>query len=455
MHSSRSAQSRLSVDQDLSAQVDENFRSMNASDLKPDDLLSSLIERYNTFGVPVEVNFRNLVAIRPGEDRLTHLIHSYPAKLIPNIPSFFINCRHLAADDALVYDPFCGTGTVLVEAVASKKRTAGADANPLARMIARVKTTALNETELNDDFSKVIAIVPRMKPSGFAPVVSEEKWFTSESSEWLGKIRGSIEKVAAGSNREFLLICLSQIVKKCSLADPRLSVPVLSKDPDRNIFHPFEAFKKTCLQNMSRVGTLPNPCRPLAIGEDARSRLEHPAGTSHLADLVITSPPYAGAQKYIRASSLSLGWLDLVPEAKLRNLEKLNIGREHLTAKDSVLDYTCLAPEVQSEISRISKLNQSRAGIFGTYMREMEDAASAIKLSLKVGGYLVLVMGDNQIAGSPVRTSIHVRNLFISKGFVVVAEMIDHIKSRGLMTKRNKTAGIISHEYVFIMRRSQ
>ena len=45
-------------------------------------------------------------------------------------------------------------------------------------------------------------------------------------------------------------------------------------------------------------------------------------------DLVLTSPPYPGAQKYVRASSLSLGWLDLCPSSDLNELKRKAIGRE-------------------------------------------------------------------------------------------------------------------------------
>ena len=38
-------------------------------------------------------------------------------------------------------------------------------------------------------------------------------------------------------------------------------------------------------------------------------------------------------------------------------------------------------------------------------------------------------------------------------GFIVEAELVDEIKSRGLMTKRNRSAGVITTEWVIIFRK--
>jgi tRNA G10 N-methylase Trm11 len=44
-----------------------------------------------------------------------------------------------------ILDPFCGSGTVLVEAMASGRVAVGVDASPLAILIAKVRSTLLDE----------------------------------------------------------------------------------------------------------------------------------------------------------------------------------------------------------------------------------------------------------------------------------------------------------------------
>ena len=73
--------------------------------------------------------------------RLTHGIHPYPAMMIPQVAARLIS-RYGAAGDVL-FDPYCGTGTSLLEAKLAGMDAVGTDLNPLARLIASVKTTAI------------------------------------------------------------------------------------------------------------------------------------------------------------------------------------------------------------------------------------------------------------------------------------------------------------------------
>ena len=77
---------------------------------------------------------------------LTHSLHPYPAKYIPQIPNALI--QELSSVGDTVLDPFCGSGTTLVEALLLKRHAVGVDANPLACLIARAKTTRLTETDV-------------------------------------------------------------------------------------------------------------------------------------------------------------------------------------------------------------------------------------------------------------------------------------------------------------------
>ena len=72
-------------------------------------------------------------------ERGLHSIHPYPAKFIPQIPRRLIEL--LTPDsNGVVFDPFCGSGTTLLEAQAAGYAAIGVDLNPIATLIARVKT---------------------------------------------------------------------------------------------------------------------------------------------------------------------------------------------------------------------------------------------------------------------------------------------------------------------------
>jgi hypothetical protein len=67
------------------------------------------------------------------------MIHLYPAKLLPHIAAFFLASSELSSKGDKVLDPFSGSGTVLLEALLAGRSPIGADSNPLARLISKVK----------------------------------------------------------------------------------------------------------------------------------------------------------------------------------------------------------------------------------------------------------------------------------------------------------------------------
>jgi len=78
---------------------------------------------------------------------LTHNIHRYSGKFIPQIAGRVIGL--VTQPGELVVDPYCGSGTTLVEAALLRRRALGLDLNPLAVLIARVKITPVARKELD------------------------------------------------------------------------------------------------------------------------------------------------------------------------------------------------------------------------------------------------------------------------------------------------------------------
>src|ERR1700689_4489311 len=69
-------------------------------------------------------------------------IHPYPAKFIPDLPGTIIDLLSVQPN-TVVLDPFVGSGTTLVECQRRGIASVGIDLNPIACLIARVKTNRL------------------------------------------------------------------------------------------------------------------------------------------------------------------------------------------------------------------------------------------------------------------------------------------------------------------------
>lgn len=427
--------------------------------------LDALISRFRSERAAVEVNFRRLMPSTT-PPRGGHAIHPYPAKLLVNIPQFFLAALSPDTRSKLL-DPFCGSGTVLYEAALAGLRPSGSDSNPLARLVTRAKLTPIDRDLVGEELALIMQCYSLMAPD-IPDVVNREYWFSDRISQTLGKLRAAIAQCVSPLHRPLFDVSFSATVKRVSYADPRLSVPV-KINPARSACYGAkgdEVLRRlTRLENLdvaalfwsivnqnnrrSRQAREGDLGTPVAIFEDARALGLADASI----DIAITSPPYVGAQKYIRASSLSLGWLGFTPECKLRPHERVSIGREHLGAEEPwQVDGTGI-PAADDLLDQIAARNPLRARIAQRYLIEMNDAMVELARVMRAGAELVLVVGPNLVAGLEFPTPAFLEQLAWRAGFSTHLHLIDSIESRGLMTKRNRTAGLIQQESVFLLKR--
>jgi hypothetical protein len=422
----------------------------------------------------VHVSFRELVPwIRVGE-RATHYLHSYPAKLLPQIAHFFLAASSLASADDVVLDPFGGTGTVALETVLSGRKAYFADSNPLARLIAAVKTAPLEPADVEATLTR-IQLRYKLSRSAQAPdVVNIAYWYDAKDARALARLRSAIERETSGALQDFFMVAFSAAARKLSKADPRFSVPVRRKNPaiaqgaqteagGQNVWGTFEQRVNANLVRLRSFMELrPTWAAAQCTGVDARklttatTKIE--SGPVQLPDnsvgLIITSPPYAGAQKYIRASGLSLGWLGLTPGSNLRSYERQTIGREHLTMQEAAnLDVPDVL-DARAFVRMIAGENKLRAAILATYLREMEIALVEAVRVLRPGGHIVLVIGDNKVLGRCFKSAEYLSQILADRGLTRKLKLIDDIKSRGLITKRASSAGMIATEWVILFEKT-
>ncbi|MEG0407681.1 MAG: hypothetical protein RR623_02295 [Bacilli bacterium] len=429
-----------------------------------------ILTEYQQSKNPVNVDFKKLVNSVKFTERATHSIHTYTAKLIANIPYFFFNNSFFVSDNSKILDPFCGSGTVLLEAKLAGLDPFGSDANPLARLITRVKCC-------NYDTKKLEIIKSQLKKelesnnldNNFIGNKSFDFWFEKHIQNQLSSIKEVVSNIKEIKYKEFYLLCFSNCVRKVSKADSRISVPVkinpdryadgsklkissLKKLDELKTINVFDKFFEVVNQNIKRIDNKSFLSNNKKVGklvsEDSRNLT---ALKDNSIDLILTSPPYAGAQKYIRASSLNLFWLGY---NSLGELDKLNIGRENYRKEEyKVLKKTDIK-SADYLLEKIFNTNPLRAYIAANYILEMAEAFNESARVLKKNKYLVLVASNNVVCNYEFRTQEYLKEIIIKLGFTLECEMVDDIKSYGLMTKRNKTASIISSEHILIFKKN-
>lgn len=405
----------------------------------------------------IPVSFRDLCPEIAGTKFSTHTIHSYPAQLIPQIPYHFLRETEQNSEESTVLDPFCGTGTVMVEAMHNGWHSIGVEINPIAALIAKVKTTPISPEKLEKHLRLVHQLRKKTKitKNNLPSFENLHYWFNEDVIQELAKIKECLESIRNQDILNFYTATFSSIVKDVSRADSRIYVPVLPKRGyKKKKLNPWMLFKRRAKENICRmqefIGLIKKPtpiCR--VFPEDFRTFITDHANI----DLIITSPPYINAQKYVRSTRLEAYWLGYTKNQQL-DIDRKTIGTERITKEYySKISSTGL-DDLDSLIAKIFDSDPIRAAIVSKYFNDMIRVIRKMYSILNNGGKCIIVLGNNTVKGYKVQTSKYVAKICQQQGFSLEKVMVDKILSRALMTKRNTTADLINYEWVLVMRKT-
>lgn len=459
-----------------------------------DKKISELKSQYQKANHPIVFNFRDFCSAwkwAKRSDVFTHYIHKYPAKLIPYIPIFFLSSKMCGEND-VVLDPFAGSGTVLLESIAHphyKRNCMGIEINPLARLIAKVKTTPLDSNELQQKKEELFS---NLKRKDITPIIPEydnlSLWFSKNAQNKLGKLRACIDKLKEGDCKDFFFACFSSIIRKVSLADPNIPPPVIlkiknykktsarhdemkdflkrNKRPNVN-----KLFKQCVEDNEKRVKSLSeiediaqgkvkarivwDDSRDPKIGKlTAKGSIEKRGARAlnkNSIGLIITSPPYITAQKYVRTTKLELLWLGLADSKYLRELDKKTIGSERVTVDEEIKPTNIEA--IDNLCNKIKDVSKERAVMVNRYFNDMALVMKNSHRMLKKDREMILIVGNNKVCGFDVNTHDMLAEIGESVGFKRELVIKDRIRSRGMITRRHKNGGLIEDEYIVVLRK--
>jgi site-specific DNA-methyltransferase (cytosine-N4-specific) len=259
-----------------------------------------------------------------------HGLHEYKGKFNPQVAKAILNIFDIHPGDR-VLDPFCGSGTTLVECAHLGVAGYGTDLNPLAVYLANAKLLALSlaSAELQQQLSKLrkpSKRLPKIKRSSDARTDYLAAWFTSEMHDAIENLKHHIEATCGNAAPVFLAIA-SNLLRDYSLQDPidlrirRRKSPL----PSTPLFSAFVSAAEAFIGRLSHAQDVipPQASKGTAIRHDIISSSKP---FSFKFDAAITSPPYAMALPYIDTQRLSLVWLGLLPPSQILKLESDLVG---------------------------------------------------------------------------------------------------------------------------------
>lgn len=384
-------------------------------------------------GAPLDVSFRQLVGPLPANE-YTHSLYPYPARLLRHIPRFLLSTDAVVEGIETVFDPFVGSGTVLLEAQLRGFRSIGVEQNPVAALVSRVKTRPSDVSGLAPMLANVLASAKKRRRVTY-PSPLLDRWYTPASRSALGRLLTCITDGVA--DVDVARLCLALTARRLSMTDPRIPVPVRSaRNADTSADDVWSAWQSEARLLTAKLSTLSAQRPPAEVREgDSRNLEMWPTETEAASTLLLTSPPYGAAQKYVRSTSLEAGWLGYAPEGRTAHLEHSNVGREHLSPKDRTLELGDVwDDDLRSVLGAVATKDSRRAQIYVAYFADMQRVFSNARAS----GVrrIALISGTNNVVGGVLHTNRHLADIVTSLGYRRSMSMRDPIRGRTLLTTR-------------------
>jgi DNA modification methylase len=403
--------------------------------------------------------------------------YKYPAKFIPLIPNWSIK-KYLTDEVGTVLDPFCGSGTTLVESLLSSKNSIGIDIDPLSCLISKVKTTPLNISKLEKIFSWLQKSIGDSKNNKFHPSTNNiNHWFNVDAIKKLSIIRSLIDKIPTvyGDNktvldiRDFLIICFSSIIRRVSNADNESQKTYVShtkpKVPEEvySLFFSRLDYFKTRMKEFSK--TISKEAKSTVIKSNSSVELKKKLSDNRI-DLVITSPPYIKAIDYLYNQMVELFWIGDLFELQTQFLQnskkKLYIGSKHFHKKDYIdfnpnetnLSIPHLDEKLISVLETDSKNGHKHSFLTYKYFLDMEFHFANLAPLLKKGTKYIMVIGDSSVSDIFFNTSNYLVDIGERNGFSLINRWGYKIKNRYMRFDRKGRGGIIEIDWVLVFEKN-
>jgi len=348
---------------------------------------------------------------------LSHKLHSYPARFIPQIPLTFI--KLFTEETDFVLDPMCGCGTTLVEAFLNNRNSIGNDFNPLAVLIADVKTALIPAQDF-EYLEKKILKMKRYLDLDYGRIEQRENSLPNRlvskifNKAIIGKLETIREMIMElkdeGHNNLYDLgrVALSSTI--WSLVENGNGL-----DVDNTFIKKIQMMKRELLE-MSKIVT--NKPSVKVIQGDAR-KLEV---NSNSIDLIVTSPPYVNALDYYRTHMYNMLWLGM----------DFDIFRKH-------------------EIGGHSHFIMNRFRLLSEYLGDMLRSMIEMNRVLKKNKICTIVVGNSSLEYELIESYKFFASFAAKIGFKQLKIIFRRIDK----TKKYTSAGIgqINDEYIVVLKK--
>jgi hypothetical protein len=390
-----------------------------------------------------------------------HRIHAYPARFPAHIATnSFDVAKRRGLKVRAVADVFCGCGTVAYESLIHGYSFWGCDVNPVAALIARVKSSSFSPDVIAEYARAVLSAMRHVSDESELAAVAQSRlrhWYSSAQFADLARLKNAIDTVLPddGPDRDLLLCSFSAILKRVSQWKARSAKPAydLGKEPDE-VAGAFDRQMRVCADAWRSQAQRRRRANGVSI--EVASATNAAPSSGKKVDLLITSPPYVTSYEYADIHQLSLLWLGHTNDH--RSLRAAMVGGR--IKEDRLARYLRALNRTGAHIAlSLYGVDPPAAAAVARYFSDMQRVAQNCFDILRVGGLAFFVIGNSRHRGVHLDNASHLVESLIAAGFKSV-----EVGKRPILNKRNTpyrsadgrlskaphAEPIYSHEYVLV-----
>lgn len=390
----------------------------------------------------------------------THCYHTYPAMMIPQVARKLIEDYAPMGKLELVFDPYVGSGTTLVESSIKGIKSVGTDLNPLARFMSRIKNTHYNVADINTATSELITDFLIYTPdkvidTDFNRISNYTFWYTEDSLMKLSYINQCIANLKS-EIQGFFLLCLSETVREVSFTRNgefkryKMSEKQLANfNPDvfltfekkigRNI-KGLEAFNATSEQDLASVfsfnSSIKIPSEMISEGS---------------VDMVVTSPPYGDSHTTVAYGQFSRWSNEWFGFENAKTLDRLLMGG--IISKEVKFETESIAESLEA----IKVLDIKRYYEVISFLNDYWNSIKNVAKVVRTGGRVCYVVGNRRVKSTQINLDYFTAEMFEKCGFKHEITIVREIPNKRMPSKNSPTnvAGekveTMTNEYIVIL----
>lgn len=391
----------------------------------------------------------------------THGYHSYPAMMIPQVCRSLINEYCPAGRFSLIFDPYMGSGTTLVEAAVAGVNAVGTDLNPLARMMSRVKTTHYKEKEIINQLQELyfncsFFSIDQVQDTNFDRISNYSFWYTEDILYKLSFLSQEISKLP--SNKDFFDLVLAETVRETSFTRNGEFKRFRMKEESIKKFKPdvFKLFIQKAdrnIQGLRNFNRLKNGTFAKIYDFNTVYGIPSDAIEDGSIDMVVTSPPYGDSRTTVAYGQFSRWANEWFGFSNAGNLDSLLMGG----GKASKEEFE--TKSIRNVLDIIKGIDEKRYLEVISFLNDYWHSIQNVAKSVRSGGVVCYVVGNRTVKGIQIPLDYFTAEMFEKCEFSHITTIVRNIPNKRMPSKTSPTnkpgdkVSTMTNEYIVILKK--